>query len=320
MSCYTTITLENRKALYNFGPDHCFRLLMLVKDYINQVTERLESAGLYFGHGTDNARDEAFYLVFASLNLSWSEFENGMQREIKNEELDLIEHRVRLRIDQRIPAAYLVGVAWFAGYPFRSDARALVPRSPIAELLENRLEPLLPAEPGHILDLCCGGGCIGIASALVFPDANIDLVDISPDALQLARENLKLHGADQRVEVVCSDLFQKLAGRRYDLIISNPPYVGDKEYTSLPAEFQHEPALGLLSEDAGLRVPLDLLKAAPDYLTEQGILILEVGHSCDALVTRCPDVPFLWLDFEHGGEGVLVLSRAELLAYQKHFE
>jgi ribosomal protein L3 glutamine methyltransferase len=293
---------------------------MLVKDYINQVAERLESAGLFFGHGTDNAQDEAFYIVFASLALSWSEFESGMQREIADEELELLEQRVSKRIDQRIPAAYLVGVAWFAGYPFRSDARALVPRSPVAELLENRFAPLLPAEPDRILDLCCGSGCIGIVSALVFADANVDLVDISPDALQLALENVKLHGADERIDVICSDLFEELSGRRYQLIVSNPPYVGDTEFACLPAEFHHEPALGLLTEDEGLSVPLKILAAAPDYLTDQGILVMEVGHSWDALAQRCPTVPFLWLEFEHGGEGVLVLSRDQLLEYQKHFK
>ncbi len=320
MSCYTTTTIENRKALCKLILPREICAEMLVKDYINQISDRLETGGLFFGHGTENAGDEACYIVFASLNLDWLEYETEMYREITAQEKELIDRKVNMRIDKRIPAAYLVGMAWFAGYPFYSDNRALIPRSPIAELLENRLEPLLPAQPGYILDLCCGGGCIGIVSALVFQNAHVDLVDISADALLLSRDNVQLHHLEQRIELICSDLFQELSGRRYDLIVSNPPYVGVKEFASLPAEFTHEPAIGLVSDHEGLEIPLKILLAAADYLTEQGILILEVGHSFKALMQCCPKVPFLWLEFDHGGEGVLLLSRAQLHEYCDHFE
>lgn len=292
---------------------------MNVYDYIDELAGRLESADLYFGHGTANARDEACYLVFACLNLDWDQYELEMARKLGEEQLKLLEQKSRLRIEQRLPVAYLAGVAWFAGYPFHTDRRALVPRSPIAELLNNRLQPLLPKEPLRLLDLCCGGGCIGITAALNFPEARVDLADVSREALQLARDNVLFHDAKERIEIIQSDLFESLYGRRYDVILSNPPYVGTEEYASLPPEFLHEPALGLVTEQQGLQIPLTILREAADYLNEQGILILEVGYSHHALSERCPDVPFLWLEFEHGGEGVLMLTRSQLQEYRARF-
>lgn len=292
---------------------------MIVKDYIDELSERFESAEIFFGHGTANARDEACYLVFATLGLSWDNYASEMRKEIAEEMLDLLEQKARKRIEQRVPTAYLTGVAWFAGFAFRSDERALVPRSPIAELLENRLDTLLESEPGQILDLCCGGGCIGIAAALMFPNANVDLADISTDALELAGENVALHGLGDRVGLVNSNLFQGLSDSRYDLVLCNPPYVGDDEYKSLPSEFYHEPEMGLVSKQNGLDIPLRILHQASDYLNEQGILVMEVGYSCQALAEHCPGVPFLWLEFEHGGEGVFMLTRSQLLEYRERF-
>ncbi|MBT8147062.1 MAG: 50S ribosomal protein L3 N(5)-glutamine methyltransferase [Gammaproteobacteria bacterium] len=292
---------------------------MTVKDYIDELSRRFESAEIFFGHGTANARDEACYLVFASLGLSWDDYAAEMQKEIAAENLDVLETKARVRIEQRVPTAYLTGVAWFAGFPFRSDERALVPRSPIAELLENRLDPLLEAEPRKILDLCCGGGCIGIAAALIFPDASVDLADISADALELAGENVALHELDDRARLVSSNLFQGLSATCYDLVLCNPPYVGDAEYKSLPTEFNHEPEMGLVSQQNGLEIPLRILHQAADYLSDQGILVMEVGDSCQALSERCPGVPFLWLEFEHGGEGVFMLTRSQLLEYRERF-
>jgi len=292
---------------------------MIVKDFIAELATELESADVFFGHGTNNAQDEAFYLVFATLDLDWHRYDSEMEKQLTEEEFELLKEQVLLRVEERLPTAYLVGVAWFAGYPFRSDSRALVPRSPIGELLINRLEPLIKDEPRRLLDLCCGGGCIGIASAQIFSDARVDLADISPEALQLAQENIQLHAAGKRVKTIESDLFQQLSDRRYDVILSNPPYVGQDEFASLPQEFQHEPELGLVSEDQGLRIPLKILQEAAGYLNAQGILILEVGYSYKALIERCPDVPFLWLEFEHGGEGVLMLTKSQLLEYRECF-
>ena len=292
---------------------------MQVIQLIEKLSERFDAADLCFGHGTDNPRDEACYLVFAALGLDWQHFDAEMLREISGPESDMLDQLARQRIEDRLPTAYLVGVAWFAGIPFHSDKRALVPRSPIAELIENHFQPLLNKPPSDILDLCCGGGCIGIAAALQFPEANVELVDISPEALQLAAENVQLHHVQSRVHTVLSDLFQELSGRRYDLIVSNPPYVGTAEFTALPQEFRHEPELGLLSGDEGLQIPLRILLQAADYLEDQGVLVLEVGYSKQTLQDRCPGVPFLWLEFEHGGEGVLMLTRSQLLEYRDRF-
>jgi len=210
--------------------------------------------------------------------------------------------------------AYLVGEAWFCGLPFKVDERVLIPRSPIAELINNRFEPLLVREPLRILDLCTGSGCIGIACALAFEDARVDLSDISADALQLARENVIRHGLQERVQVLESDLLQSLQGP-YDLIVTNPPYVSRQEIDDLPAEYRHEPELGLLSFDDGLDIPLRILREAAAHLSEDGLLVLEVGYSREALTARLPEVPLLWLEFGQGGDGVCALTAGQLRQY-----
>src|SRR5690606_23590675 len=218
------------------------------------------------------------------------------------------------RIEERVPVAYLVGEAWFCGLPFKVDERVLIPRSPIAELINNRFEPLLNREPLRILDLCTGSGCIGIACALAFPDAQVDLADISTDALQLAQENVQRHGLEQQVRVIESDLFTAVQGP-YDLIVTNPPCVSRQEVDELPAEYHHEPELGLLSLDDGLDIPLRILREAAAHLHEDGVLVLEVGYSREALTARLPGVPLLWLEFEHGGDGVCALTAQQLRQY-----
>ncbi len=292
---------------------------MNVAEFMDRLERRFEAASLCYAHGTDNSRDEAAYLVFSTLSLSWDDYPLVLQQELTGAELELLEERARRRLTERIPTAYLVGTAWFAGYPFRSDQRALVPRSPIAELVQNRFQPLLPAAPDRVLDLCCGGGCIGIATALEFPDARVDLADISADALGLARENIDLHGLASRMETVQSDLFDNLGGRRYDFIVCNPPYVSQEEVDTLPAEFRHEPRSGLVSGDQGLELPSRILAGAADSLNESGSLVLEVGYSHSLLTQRYPDIPFLWLEFDRGGEGVLRLTRDQLLEYRQRF-
>ena len=288
---------------------------MKVGEYINEVASRFDQAGLFYGHGTDNADDEALYLVFSYLGLDYAGDESQFERSLSEQELSELRQLADRRIDERVPVAYLVGEAWFAGLPFHSDARALVPRSPLAELILNHYSPLLSEPPARVLDLCTGGGCIGIASAVVFADADVDLADISVDALALAEQNIRRHQLQSRVKTVASDLFDGINGR-YDLIVSNPPYVSAEEVMGLPAEYAHEPSLGLLSDEEGLLTPLQIMRQAPDFLTEQGVLVLEVGYSWEALMSRYPDLPVIWLEFEQGGEGVMAITRESLIRVQ----
>lgn len=288
---------------------------MKVGEYINEVASRFEQAGLFYGHGTDNADDEALYLVFSYLGLDYAGDESQFERSLSEQELSELRQLADRRIDERVPVAYLVGEAWFAGIPFHSDARALVPRSPLAELILNHYSPLLSEPPARVLDLCTGGGCIGIASAVVFADAEVDLADISVDALALAEQNIRRHQLQSRVKTVASDLFDGVNGR-YDLIVSNPPYVSAEEVMGLPAEYAHEPSLGLLSDEEGLLIPLQIMRQAPDFLTEQGVLVLEVGYSWEALMSRYPELPVIWLEFEQGGEGVMAITRESLIRVQ----
>jgi ribosomal protein L3 glutamine methyltransferase len=217
------------------------------------------------------------------------------------------------RLATRKPLAYLLREAWFCDIPFYVDERVLVPRSPFAELIRNRFEPLLVRAPRRILDLCTGGGCIGIACALAFPDAEVVLSDISPDALDVARINVDMCGLQQRVTLVQSDLFDKITGK-FDLIVTNPPYVADDEYSELPEEYHNEPELGLVSDEQGIGIPLRILERAARFLKPEGLLILETGATWPVLADARPDLPFLWLEFEHGGEGVCVLSKEQLEA------
>lgn len=291
---------------------------MQISESIHRLTAEFEAAGLHYGHGTDNAWDEAVYLVFESLNLDYDCADEALQVELTAQQEKLIFSRGQRRIQERVPVAYLTGAAWFGGLRFKSDERALIPRSPFAEAIRNEFQPLLPQSPRSILDLCCGGGCIGLLCALQFPRAKVDLADISQDALNLAAENSRLYQLDNKVSLIKSDLFAQISPPQhcYDLIVSNPPYVSTDEINSLPAEFAQEPVLGLYSADQGLDIPLRILAQAADYLSEKGVLILEVGASAENLQRRLPKLPFLWLEFEHGGDGVFALSREQLLGHQ----
>lgn len=288
---------------------------MKALQYIEQSAEALEAAGLFFGHGTDNAWDEACWLLETVLR------RHGEPAPEAETELDLdspsmreVAELLELRVATRKPLAYLLQEAWFCGLPFYVDERVLVPRSPIAELIDNGFEPFLRTAPQRILDLCAGGGCIGIACALAFPEAEVVLGDLSPEALEVAKINIAKFKLQERVSCVESDLFAHIPGT-YDLIVSNPPYVAQSEYEELPEEFLHEPRLGLVSEDEGLDIPLRILREAAAHLNPDGILVLETGATWPALDAACPELPFLWVDFEHGGEGVCILRRDQLLAW-----
>jgi len=296
--------------------DHDDALLHLrtIRDLIRWGASRMNEADLHFGHGTDNAIDEAAALVLHALHLP-----PDLHAEYFQSRLTPVEQRaaVRLlerRIVERKPAAYLTNRAWFMSLPFYVDERVLVPRSPLAELIERHFAPWLPdsRKVEAILDLGTGSGCIGIACAYAFPDARVDLADISADALEVARRNIAEHGLGDQVEAIQSDLFSALEGRRYDLIVSNPPYVGLEELDNLPSEYHHEPRLGLAAGAAGLDVVVEILRQAAGHLQRDGLLIVEVGNAQYPLCAAFPDIPFTWLEFERGGQGVFLLNAAQL--------
>jgi ribosomal protein L3 glutamine methyltransferase len=295
--------------------------LTTVRDFIRWGASRFGEAGLVFGHGTDNALDESAALVMHALHLGIDLPEDYLDAVLNETEREQVIHLIESRVSTRKPAAYLTHEAWFAGLPFYVDERVLVPRSPIAELIANRFSPwVVPERIGSILDLCTGSGCIAIACAYAFPDARVLATDISADALAVARENINRHGLTQRVQLLESSLFERIGERRFDLIVSNPPYVSHEEVKQLPEEFHHEPLLGLSAGEDGLDVVVQILNNASRHLRDNGILVVEVGCSQQALVGQYPDIPYLWLDFEHGGEGVFLLEQAQLKRHQQDFD
>lgn len=289
--------------------------LQTIIDLIRYGASRFNAAGLTFGHSFDNALDEATQLTLHALHLPHDlPPAYGNARITEAEKEDVLGLFLR-RIEERIPACYLTGEAWFAGLSFKSDARALVPRSPIAELIECGFQPWLgDREVRRALDLCTGSGCIAIAMAHYNPDWHVDGVDISDDALALSRENEKrLHV--ENVRFLKSDLFAGLGGERYDLIVTNPPYVTNDETDALPREYAHEPELGLRAGDDGLDLALKILRDAPLHLTEDGLLICEVGESERALVKLLPELPLAWVEFKVGQMGIFVAECADLIEH-----
>lgn len=287
--------------------------LRTLRDCLRWAASQFNRAELSFGHGTDNAFDEALFLVMHAIDLPWDAAGDVLDCRLTQIERERALNLVYERVNQRCPAPYLTGEAWFAGLPFFVDARVLVPRSPIAELIETRFEPWLTRQPRRILDLCCGSACIGIACAFEFEDAVVDVADISPDALDVAGINRDKHQLAERLNIFESDLFDRLPPQQYDLIVSNPPYVDQDDIDAMPGEFHAEPLLGLAAGEDGLDIVLDILQKAPDYLSPGGILIVEVGNSCVALQQRLPAMPFTWLEFERGGHGVFLLQRQDLI-------
>jgi ribosomal protein L3 glutamine methyltransferase len=294
--------------------------LTTIRDLIRWGASRFNAAGLSFGHGTDNAFDEARVLLCHALHLPLRFADDYLGARLTAGERDSVARLFDTRIDSRKPAAYLTQEAWFAGLSFYVDERVLVPRSPLAEWIERGFAPWLDAgEVDCVLDLCTGGGCIAVACAAYFDHAEVDAVDISAAALEVARMNVSRHELDDWVHLYQSDLFADLPDEQYQLIISNPPYVSADEMQTLPAEYRHEPEIGLLADKGGLDIAVRILAQAPDFLADDGILVIEVGNSEDLLAECFPDVPFTWLEFERGGHGVLLLEAAQAKAYQSLF-
>lgn len=288
--------------------------LRSLRDLMRWGASRFGEAKLDFGHGIAGQLDEAVYLTLHALNLPPDTDASWFDARVTASERDTVLKLLRRRVDERLPAAYLTHEAWFAGLPFYVDQRVLVPRSPLAELIEQGFEPWVdPHAVRRILDVGTGSGCIGIACAYAFPDAKVDLVDVSDDALEVAAINIARHGLSDRVRSIQSDIFSMLPGERYDLIVSNPPYVDREDMVALPKEYRYEPELGLAAGKDGLNVVLPLLRHAAEHLNPGGVLVVEVGNSATALSERLPRCPFMWLEFERGGLGVFALTREQLL-------
>lgn len=294
--------------------------LTTLRDYMRWASSRFTAEKLSFGQGTITALDEAVALVLYAVNqpyhLSASFFDCVLTFEERKAVFDLIERR----INERVPAAYLTKESIFMGLPFYVDERVLIPRSPVAELIEQRFEPWIEEENvERILDLCTGSGCIAIACAYAFANAMVDAVDLSPDALDVAEINIEKHQLSETVTTYQSDLFNKLPPMKYDVIISNPPYVALQEWQDLAPEFHAEPDMAFKGGKSGLDLVLRILTNAKEYLSEQGILIVEVGSSAETLQNLFPEVPFYWLNFERGGDGVFLLTADQVTHYHELF-
>lgn len=286
-----------------------------VEEFIQAGAAELDAAGLSFGHGTDNSLDDAAEIVFFAAGLRHEDAPRVYGHVLTAEQRAAVRHLFSRRVRERVPTAYLTQRMWFGGHEFHVDERVLVPRSPIAELIGSRFVPWVePHKVRRILDIGTGSGCIAIAAALAFPEAAVDAADVSPAALAVVHLNVERHRTGSRVRPVLSDVYSALAGQRYDIIVSNPPYVSHAEMDALPDEYLKEPELGLRAGADGLDVVRVLLAEAHRHLEPDGILVVEVGNSETALVAACPGVPFTWLEFAHGGGGVFLLSAAQIEA------
>lgn len=300
--------------------DVAFNELFSVLDFVRWSASQFEAAEVYFGHGTDNAWDEAINLTCFVLHLPFDGINACMNARLTSTEKQTLLTLVSRRIEERIPAAYLTQSAWFCGLQFYVDERVLVPRSPIAELIHRQFVDVIdPTSVHHMLDLCTGSACIAVACAESFPEAMIDAADISIDALAVAEVNIEAHQLHERVMPIQSDVFSNLQDVKYDVIVSNPPYVDAEDLALMPDEYHHEPEIGLGSGDDGLDITRCILAEASEHLSDHGVLIVEVGNSMVQLQAKYPQVPFHWFEFELGGDGVFALTKAQLIKYQDSF-
>ena len=293
--------------------------LVTVRDWLRWAVSRFNEAGLFYGHGTDNARDEAVWLILATLHLPRDTLDPWLDARLtKSERLTLLNN-LQQRVVHRLPTAYLVQEAWLGPFRFYVDQRVIVPRSYFAELLENGFAPWIEDADavGTALDLCTGSGCLAILMAHAFPNATVDAIDISADALAVAHRNIADYGLDDRVHAIESDLFAAVKGKRYDLILCNPPYVTTAAMNALPAEYRHEPALALAAGADGLDVVRRILTEAREHLNPGGLVAIEVGHNQELVEAAFPDLPAVWLDTEHAEGKVFLVTREDLTAAGK---
>ncbi|PKO91843.1 MAG: 50S ribosomal protein L3 N(5)-glutamine methyltransferase [Betaproteobacteria bacterium HGW-Betaproteobacteria-1] len=288
--------------------------LLTIRDWLRFTVSRFEDSSIFFGHGTDNAYDEAVWLVMSALHLPLDTLDNFIDARITESERKHLAHLIERRITEHVPTAYLLREAWLRGFKFYVDERVIVPRSFIAELLDDGLSPWIeyPEMIQSAADICTGSGCLGVLLANAFPDAEIDVVDISPDAIAVANINIRNYSLQDRVTAVESDMFKALQGKRYDLIISNPPYVDAPSIAELPMEYRNEPQIALGSGEAGLDHTHTLLHEAASHLNDGGLLVVEIGHNRDALLEAYPDIPFTWLEVESGDQFVFLLTKEQL--------
>ena len=289
--------------------------LSTVRDWLRFTVSAFNEAKLSFGHGSASAYDEAAYLILHTLHLPLDTLDPFLDAKLIAKEKNTLLAMLEQRITKRIPAAYLTHEAWLGDFRFYVDNRVIVPRSFIAELLREQFSPWIEDDKivVNVLDLCTGSGCLAILAAHAFPDADVDAVDISPDALEVARRNVVDYGLEDRINIIQSDLFANLQDKRYDIIISNPPYVDAPSMTALPPEYRHEPQLALGSGADGLDATREILKHAADYLNPNGLLIVEIGHNRPVLEAAYPDLPFIWLEVSAGDEFVFMLRREDLI-------
>ena len=290
------------------------QIFTTVRDWVRFAMTEFQKANLYYGHGTDNAMDEAVYLILDSLHLPLDLPSHLFDSKLTFEERKNIDQIIQKRIKTRKPSAYLTQESFFMGLSFFVDKRVLIPRSPLAELIEKQFYPWISHQHqvNHILDLCTGSGCIGIACAHIFPKARITATDISPEALEVAQININHYDLNPQIALIQSDGFENLPPQKFDIIISNPPYVDKADMDSLPPEYHHEPRLALAGGRDGLDFIRKILTHAEKYLSPEGILVVETGNSKSALIKEFPDIPFVWLTFEQGEGEVFILTYQEL--------
>lgn len=299
--------------------DEAVKDLHTLQDMLRWAVSRFNAAELYYGHSTDNPWDEALQLVPPTLYLPLDFPVDMYGSRLTVSERQRVVERVIRRVNERLPVAYLTNKAWFCGLELFVDECVLVPRSPIGELISQQFTGLIVDEPQHILDLCTGSVCIAIACTHAFPDAEVDAVDLSSDALAVAEQNIQQHGLEQKVTPIRSDLFRAPPPLAYDLIVTNPPNVDAEDMADLPQAFRREPELGIAAGNDGLDLVRRILACAPDYLNEQSVLICEVGNSMVHLMDQYPDIPFTSLEFELGGDGVFMLTKDQLVDCYSHF-